>query len=247
MSDVAETTPLSRSSQAERLTECSSASPSQAPSNWSLSPVLDSMYAWSASSPPPTHYLRSVKRLDALYGGSFARGVKNTNKIIKLGDAFLREDTVSFIESIRNRWRPEGLWYRPPLSNPTTGSSVVEKMLKSLRCAETVEHDSTVDPVRLRMARVFLYHYFEQKCIDVQKDPNLRNLLSQGKDMSSVLDIILKDMYGRHDKQVGERVRKQRRKRLEYHKELGKRWSILAAHLEIGIIVTCSRKLEIHM
>ncbi|KAF2174783.1 hypothetical protein K469DRAFT_458180, partial [Zopfia rhizophila CBS 207.26] len=91
----------------------------------------------------------------------------------------------------------EGLWYRPPLSNPTTGSSIVERMLKSLRCAETVEHDSAVDPVRLRMARIFLYHYFEEKRINVQKDPNLPNLLSQGKDISSVvLDVILEDMYG---------------------------------------------------
>ena len=50
-------------------------------------------------------------------------------------------------------------------------------ILKSVHCAETVEHDSAVGPVRLRMARIFLYHYFEQKRIDVQKDPNLPNLL----------------------------------------------------------------------
>ncbi|KAF2175078.1 hypothetical protein K469DRAFT_611955, partial [Zopfia rhizophila CBS 207.26] len=95
----------------------------------------------------------------------------------------------------------EGLWYRPPLSNPTTGSSVVERMLKSLCYTKTVEYDSTVDLVRLRMARIFLYHYFEKKRIDVQKDPNLPNLLSQGKDISSVvLDVILEDIYSCHDK-----------------------------------------------
>jgi hypothetical protein len=188
-----------------------------------------------------------VKRLDSLYGGSSARGVKNIQEIIKLGDSFLREDAVSFIESFRHGWGREGLWYRPPLSNPTTGSSIVERMLKSLRCAETVEHDSIVDPVRLRMARIFLYQYFEQKRIDV-KDSNLPNPLSQGKDISSVvLDVILEDMYGSHDEQVGLRVRDQRRESLKYHKKLGKRWSILAAHLGIGIIITCSRSLEIHM
>ncbi|KAF2181413.1 hypothetical protein K469DRAFT_589828, partial [Zopfia rhizophila CBS 207.26] len=69
-------------------------------------------------------------------------------------------------------------WYCSPLSNPTTSSSVVERMLKSLCCAETVEHDSTMDPVRLRMSRIFFYHYFEKKRIDVQKDLNLLNLLS---------------------------------------------------------------------
>ena len=96
MSDVAETTPPSRSPQAERHTECSLASPSRTPSNWSLSPVLDSMYTWSASSPPPTRYLRDVKRVDSLYGGSSARGIKNTSKIIELGDSFLREKAVTF-------------------------------------------------------------------------------------------------------------------------------------------------------
>ncbi|KAF1365197.1 hypothetical protein EJ07DRAFT_51756, partial [Lizonia empirigonia] len=105
----------------------------------------------------------------------------------------------------------EGLWNRAPLSNPSTGSSVVEKMLKSLRCAETIEYDSAVDPVRLRMARIFLYHYFEQKCIDIRKDPNLSNRLSQGKRISSVvLDVILEEMYSCHDQQVSVRVSKQR-------------------------------------
>src|SRR4051812_44748849 len=72
MSVAAETTPLPRSSQAERSINCSLASPSQTSSNWSLSPVLDSMYTWSASSPPPTRYLQFVKQLDSLYGGCSA-------------------------------------------------------------------------------------------------------------------------------------------------------------------------------
>jgi hypothetical protein len=98
------------------------------------------------------------------------------------------------------------------------------------------------------MARILLHHYFEQKCIDIQKDPNLPNLLSQGKRVSSVvLDVILEEMHSRHDQQVGLRVRKQRRQSLKGHKKLGKRWSILAQHLGIGIIFTCSRSLETHM
>ncbi|KAF1976462.1 hypothetical protein BU23DRAFT_551420 [Bimuria novae-zelandiae CBS 107.79] len=88
MDDVAET-PLLGSSQAEPYTEFSSASPSQASSNWSLSPVHDSMYAWSASSPPPTCYLRDLRRLDSLYGGSSPRGLKNAGEIIELSDSFL--------------------------------------------------------------------------------------------------------------------------------------------------------------
>ncbi|KAF2179325.1 hypothetical protein K469DRAFT_694041 [Zopfia rhizophila CBS 207.26] len=174
---------------------------------WQSRPV-GSALRLTAPETADSRYLRSVKRLDSLYGGRSAHGLKNTSEIIELGDSFLREDAVSFIESFRHGWGREGLWYRLPLSNPTTDSSIVERMLNSLRCAETVEHDSAVDPVRLRMARIFLYHYFEEKRINVQKDPNLPNLLSQGRNISSVvLDVILEDMYGRHDKQVSLRVR----------------------------------------
>lgn len=140
MTDVAET-PLPGSSQAKPHTEFSSASPSQASSNWSLSPVLDSMYASSASSPPPIRYLRDVKRLDSLYGGTSPRGVNNIPEIITLGGTSLREDAVHFRETFRHSWGQHGLWNRAPLSNPTTGSSVVESVLRSLRCAGTVEHD----------------------------------------------------------------------------------------------------------
>lgn len=229
-------------------TECSSESPSQASSRWSMSPVLDSRYAWSASSPLPTRYLRDLKRLDSLYGGSSTRGLQNIPEIINIGDHFLREDVVNFVETFRQGRGLEGLWYRVPLSNPSTGSSVVERMFKSLRCAETIEYDAAVDPVRLRIARVLLYHYFEQKCIDMRNDSNLPSLLSQGKRVSSVvLDVIIEEMHNRHDQQVSLQVSKQRRKSLKDHKTLGKRWSILAHHLGIGIIVTCSRSLETHM
>ncbi|KAF1974403.1 hypothetical protein BU23DRAFT_414183, partial [Bimuria novae-zelandiae CBS 107.79] len=101
-------------------------------------------------------------------------------------------------------------WYRSPLSNPTTGRSVTKRMLMSLRCAETVEHDSAMDPVRLRIARIFLYHYFEQKRLSIDKNLNLVNRLSQGKDRASVaLDIILEDMYG-HDKQNDQVIHRRR-------------------------------------
>ncbi|KAF1970591.1 hypothetical protein BU23DRAFT_570738 [Bimuria novae-zelandiae CBS 107.79] len=115
-------------------------------------------------------------------------------------------------------------WDRVPLSNPTTGSSVVENVLRSLRCAETIEHDCAVDLFRLRAARILLYYYLEQKRIDLQEDPNLPNLLSQGKRISSVVvDVVLEDMYGRHGKQVSPRVKAQRRRSLKDYKRQGKR------------------------
>jgi hypothetical protein len=209
--------------------------------------VHDSMFPWSAS-PLPTRYLRDFKRLESLYGGTSPRGLKNIHEIIQLGDSLFREDVVRFIESFRHSWGQDGLWDRAPLSNPLTGNSVVENVLRSLRCAETIGHEYAVDPFRLRVARILLYYYLEQKRIDIKGDPNLPNLLSQGKRISSVVvDIVLEDMYGHHGSQVSPRVKAQRRRSLKDHKRQGKRWTVLAAHLGIGIIGTCSRNLEIHM
>lgn len=68
-------------------------------------------------------------------------------------------------------------------------------MFQSLRCAKILKCEFTIDPVRLRMARMFLYHYLEQKGLNIQKDPNFPYLLSQGKDIPSItIDVTLEAM-----------------------------------------------------
>ena len=124
----------------------------------------------------------------------------------------------------------------------------MENVLRSLRYAEIIGHDYAMDPFRLRVARIFLYHYLEQKRIDILNDPNRRRVLTQGKVISSiVLNVVLEDMYGRDGKQINLRIKEQRRRSLKEHKKQGKRWSVLAAHLGIGIVATCSKSLEIRM
>lgn len=207
----------------------------------------DSRYIWSASSPPFTQYLQSFKQLDSQYGGTSKHGLQNLNEIIELGDHFLRIDAVSFIHSLRYRCSQNGLWYRPLLSNPTTGS-IAEKTLKSLRCADATEEDTIVGPVRLRMARIFLYHYMEQKVLDIRTNCKMTNLRSRGKDVPSIVtDLILNDIYGCNNESVSLLVSKQRRESLKTHKTIGKRWSFLAAHLGIGILLTCDPILETYM
>jgi hypothetical protein len=216
----------------------SSVAPSQDSSTWSLSPTHDSVYPWSELSPPPTHFLRALKQLDLQYG------LKNVPEIIELSDHFLREDAVSFIDSFRNRCCQSGLWYRPPLSNPVNGSSLVERTLQSLRCAETVEDDDTLGPVRLRMARVLLYQFLEQKVLNIRKDRNMLHQRSRGKDVPSiVMDLTLDGMYGPDRDSVSQLVSKRRRESLKTHKQIGKRWSLLASHLGIGILLTCDPSL----
>ncbi|KAJ6280800.1 hypothetical protein J3E71DRAFT_241095 [Bipolaris maydis] len=220
---------------------------SEKSSAWNLSPAHDSRYIWSASSPPLTQYLQAFERLDSQYGGNSKHGLRNLNQIIELGDHFLRRDAVAFVHSLRYRCSQSGLWYRPPLSNPMTGS-IAEKTLKSLRCAETTEQDTIVSPIRLRMARIFLYHYMEQKVLDVRANRNITNPCSRGKDVTSIVtDLTLHDIYGRNNEPVAPLVSKQRRESLKTHKAIGKRWSFLAAHLGIGILLTCDPSLETYI
>jgi len=198
----------------------------------------------SASSLPPTEYLQAFKQLESHDGDNSKYGLK---QIVKLSDNLLRIDAISFIYSLYYRCGQNGLWYRPSLGNPMTGS-LAERTLRSLRCAETTEEDTVVGPVRFRMARIFLYHYMEQKVLDIRTNRNMPNLRSRGKDMQSiVIDLTLDDIYGRNNESDSLPVRKQRRESLKTHKGIGKRWSFLAAHLGIGILLTCDPSLESYM
>jgi hypothetical protein len=42
-------------------------------------------------------------------------------------------------------------------------------------------------------------------------------------------------------------VSKRRRESLKTHKQIGKRWSLLASHLRIGILLTCDPSLATYM
>ncbi|KAF2179528.1 hypothetical protein K469DRAFT_595614 [Zopfia rhizophila CBS 207.26] len=177
------------------------------------------------------------------YGENSITETADSRQFISLGRAFL-----SLLASAEVEWDREDPWSRLPLSNPTSGGSLTERMLKSLHCAETIEYDSVVDPVRLRMARILLHHHYEQKCIDLKKDPDLSSRLSQGKGIASVAkNAILEKIYGCHDKNLSPEARERHENSLKWHKRIGKRWSYVTSHLGIGIVLTCSRGLEIHM
>ncbi|KAH8695746.1 hypothetical protein GQ44DRAFT_634738, partial [Phaeosphaeriaceae sp. PMI808] len=169
-------------------------------------------------------------------------------EIIKLGDAFIRDDVESFIESFRLAWSQNGVWDRPPLMDPTRGGTIIEKLFNGFCCAEILEQSSAVDPVRLRVARVVLHHYYKQLCVDARSDPNLLSRRSRGRDTASVAtDKILEDMYGSRKDQVDSRTWKRRRDSLQKHKKIGKRWCMLADHLGLGILLACHPSLGTHV
>jgi hypothetical protein len=193
---------------------------------------------------PPTEYLQAFKQLDSQDRAKSKYGLEQINE---LSDRILRIDAVSFIYSLHYRCGQRGLWYRPSLGNPVTGS-LEERTLRSLQCAETTEEDTIVGPVRLRMVRVFLYHFMEQKVLYIRTNRSMLHLSAPGKDVQSiVIDLTLDQIYSCDSESDNLVIRSQRRENLKTHKAVGKRWSFLAAHLGIGILLTCNLSLDSYM
>ncbi|EUC39473.1 hypothetical protein COCMIDRAFT_111478, partial [Bipolaris oryzae ATCC 44560] len=139
-------------------------------------------------------------------------------------------------------------WSRLPTGNPVTGMSLTEKMFKSLQCAEIISADSLIEPIKLRMARVLLYHQYEQKIVDLRHNTSLPTRLSSGKGLASIAkSVILEKIYGSQYKNLTPRASKKRKNSLKWHIRIGKRWSYVISQLGAGIILTCSQVLEIHM
>lgn len=67
---------------------------------------------------------------------------------------------------------------------------------------------------------------------------------SRGKDVPSIaMDLTLDGMYGPDRDSVSQLVSERRRESLKTHKQMGKRWCLLASHLSIGILLTCDPSL----
>lgn len=219
-----------------------SISPSVLSSNWSTSPVQETEFTLPDDA-IVTHWLYSYDQLSRLYGSSY----EEIQYVVEIGDSFLREDAKDFIGSFCRRWDAEDPWSRLPTGNPVTGMSLTERIFKSLQCAETISADSLIEPIKLRMARVLLYHQYEQKLIELRHDSSLPTL-SSGKGLASIAkSVILQRIYGLQYKSITPQARKKCENSLKWHTRIGKRWSYVTSQLGVGIILTCSRTLEIHM
>ncbi|KAI0568582.1 hypothetical protein Alg215_12106, partial [Pyrenophora tritici-repentis] len=128
-----------------------------------------------------------------------------------IGDKSFRKDAKEFIDLFCCRWSLENPWSRLSEENPTSKGSLTERILKSLYCAEKIEFESAIDPAKLRMARILLYHHYKQKCIDLSKDPRISSYLSQGTGIASVAnDMILEEIYGCHNQSTSEEAKRKR-------------------------------------
>jgi len=207
-----------------------SASSPQSSVSSSLTPVLNIRYPWF------------WEQLDSLYGGSSEHALQNIPDIIRLGDHFLRQDVASFVAYFYSKRNNGEFWHRPRLSNIAKNGTIMQRLLRGLHDAETLDQNHAVDTVQLRLSRVILYHYFEKLCIDYSGQK------PRGKTTASVVtDKVLDELYSAETEPCWPRSREQKRQSFHRHKKIGKRWSIVATHLGLGILLTCSPSFEAQM
>jgi hypothetical protein len=215
-----------------------SASTSQSSPN--LSPLVEHELIWPEGS-PQTSYARRVQRLDCLYPSV----QKHISSIIELGDNFLREDVVTFLKSFCRRWSKTKTCNRPALRSVAGNNSRMKSLLSGYYHAEAFKCRSVVDRLKLRFLRILLYHDFEELCIEIQNDVTNYGLLPGGQNIASVATSKILDEFSRAYTWDGNtQISEQRRQSFRRHKLIGRRWSILASHLGLGIFLTCSSELE---
>ncbi|KAF1352903.1 hypothetical protein EJ07DRAFT_135433, partial [Lizonia empirigonia] len=192
----------------------------------------------------------------ALLSYAWARMQDAEEEFMHVGKAFLSLLATiegNYLSSIQAKllphtWDVEDPWSRLPTGNPVTGTSLTEKMLKSLQCVEVISADSLVEPIKLRMARVLLYHQYEHELMLLKHDSSLRIHLSSGKGLASVAkSVILERIYGLQYKSLTAQARRKRENSLKWHTRIGKRWSYVTSYLGVGIVLTCSHLLETHV
>ncbi|KAJ6284195.1 hypothetical protein J3E71DRAFT_360367 [Bipolaris maydis] len=201
-----------------------SVSPSVLSSNWSTSPVQETEFTLPDDA-IVTHWLYSYDQLSRLYRSSY----EEIQYVVEIGDSFLREDAKDFIDRFCRSWDAEDPWSRLPTRNPVTGMSLIEKIFKSLQCAETISADSL-------------------KLIELRNNSSLPTRLSSGKGLASIAkSVILEKIYGSQYKNLTAQAKQKRENSLKWHTRIGKRWLYVTSQLGVGIILTCSYILEIHM
>jgi len=187
-----------------------------------------------------SHYLRSYEIITSRFGEDTEYDLKPSQviEVIKTGDSFLRDDSVEFITSYLDNYH-DGLSQPPRLYLPINGS-LTENFFKSFQCAKLLDRRISVDPIRLRVARILLFLYFERLCQEAQENNKILSLRSKGKDTASVVTDLLVEEICHRKKLSNEEERKQDRRSLQRQKQIGKRWSTLISRVGPSFLLTCS-------
>jgi len=195
-----------------------------------------------------SHFVRSFEALTSKYGENTDYDLKPAQVIeaIKAGDTFLREDCVDFITLYLEDCR-DGLW-KTPVPYPPLNGSLTENLFKSFHCAEILDQRIAVDPIRLQVARILLFWYYEQLCKESYSNPELSSRRSRGRDTASIAtDVLIEEIFHGQKGQRDPQVWKRRRTSLQKQKQIGKRWSTLISCIGPGFLLICSPDLATYM
>jgi len=217
-------------------------------------PIRDSQHSnqtpsHNDASQTPSHFARAFRALSSQCGehSKYALMPADIIKIIEIGDSFLRQDAEDFILSQLSKCR-NSLWSHPVESNPTADGPLTEQLFKSFRCAELLQQRSAIDPLRLRVARVLLYWYYEQLLTDMCISLATSNRCQGGRSAASIAtDQLLQKVYHSLVEKADPQAWKRHRTSIQKHKQIGKRWAILITFIGPGILLLASSEMAAHM
>jgi hypothetical protein len=196
----------------------------------------------------PSHYLRSFRVLSSKYGENTDHDLKPAQiiEVIRSGDSFFGDTSLGLINSYVENCYGE-LWNTPLIWHPFNGS-LTENLFKIFNCAEILEQRSVFDPLRLRVARVLLFWYYEQLCKEASNNPELLSRCSRGRDTASVvIDLLQEEVFHCQNVQRDSTDWKRSRDSLMRHKKIGKRWSVFIGCIGPGFLLTCTTELANQM
>jgi hypothetical protein len=220
----------------------SSASISPSPPASTPSPIPEYEPIWREGS-PKSLYARRMQQLDHLH----PEVQNHIANIIWLGDHFLQEDVGKFLRLFCRRWSQTDLGYRPVPKDVAGEDSRIQSLFKRYYHAETFRRRSDIDRLKFRFLRILLYHDFEELCVNIQNNLERYRPLSRGQDAATVATDKFIEGLGKASGDVLVRTEYQLRESFRKHKAIGRRWSIIASHFGLGILLTCSPELEAKM
>ncbi|EKG19789.1 hypothetical protein MPH_02935 [Macrophomina phaseolina MS6] len=155
---------------------------------------------------------------------------------------FVRPDLLPFLAHNLPLWTQHGLWRNTDAALPVSNLEPLERLIKAYSCVCQLQDRIGDDPIRERVAFVWLHLEFEAAYAQWRR----RNGISCDDDSnagrrnaSDVVSSVLTATYpGFHDARPEEKA--QRRRRFHSSKRLGKRWHILVRGLGYGVLFVCS-------
>jgi hypothetical protein len=206
-------------------------------------PLLPTYISSASISPSPPTSVPSPL-VEQRLGYLHPKVQKHVASIIKLGDHFLREDVGKFLRLFCRRWSQTDLDYRPIPSSFDSDDTRMQNLFRRFYYAEAFRCRSDIDHLKYRFLRILLYHDFQELCIDIQNGSERY----RGQRAASVATDKFFDGLGKaYGEDVLTRTEDPQRESFRKHKVIGRRWSILASHLGLGIFLTCSPELEAQM